>query len=130
MVQQVVDFMGTARIVCVQPGDGTRYTVVVGDTKDPTEVLVAVGYGDGIVGGGTCNREMLKEAFPASPAMNIHGTDMYFCGEWGHDVGIKNAWSAVIALAVAWCIVFHYDDADGLGRWVERFGAYYTEQGG
>lgn len=130
MVQQVVDFMGTARVVCVQPGDGTRYTIIVGDASDSTEVLVAVGYGDRITGSGTCNKEMLREAFPASPAMDIRTTGFYFCKLWGRDVGIKNAWSAVIALAVAWYIVFHYDDADGLGRWVERFGAYYTEQGG
>jgi hypothetical protein len=133
MTQQTVCFSGNAKLLVVQPGDGTRYKVMVGDGESKEECLIAVGTGGSISGGGTCSLRLLRKSFDLS---DVCATDFDFCCDWAADVGIANAWTATIALAVAWFLKFQLPQRtypstaqqQAFAHWLEWFGAYYRSK--
>jgi len=80
---------GNGIIFELEPGDSTRYTLLIADTGD--ELFVAIGTGDTLEGG----YPILKHNLTVKP-------DIGFVRYWKDHTKIRNEWTAAVAVLAAY----------------------------
>lgn len=111
-----------ARFLQIQPGDGTRYTIMLSSMNTDGSYFVAIGPGDSVSGGYWVRQTSLNN-FMMDIKEYLHIdtntrfgvvsaiTEHHYVNYWTEHTNIKNLWTSAVAIISAWVMLTYQEQS-------------------